>query len=169
MVAHHGFELASGVGLVFQPELGLGGASALWMATIVGDAMLASGGAGASRYSRMRAVAAGLAIAGVAAHYVEWPWELRHGAPWLLAAEGFRPSLLPAYNVILLAWAGAATSSAVVDVDAGDRRWVAAGLAALPLFVLSARHHFAWIDRQAATAPAWWNRAMQVLPPGAEG
>ena len=32
--AHHGFELTSGVGLVWQPELGLGPASALWGAEI---------------------------------------------------------------------------------------------------------------------------------------
>ena len=28
--AHHGFELSNGIGLVWQPELGLGGASAMW-------------------------------------------------------------------------------------------------------------------------------------------
>jgi hypothetical protein len=29
-IAHHGFELGAGVGLVFQPDLGLAGAGALW-------------------------------------------------------------------------------------------------------------------------------------------
>ena len=34
MLAHHLFELVAGVGLVFQPQLGLRGSSALWDGTL---------------------------------------------------------------------------------------------------------------------------------------
>ena len=42
------------------------------------------------------ALNAGVAIAGSAVHFVEWPWSLRGGVlPWLDAAEGLPPSKLP--------------------------------------------------------------------------
>lgn len=159
MVAHHGFELGSGVGLVFQPELGLGGASLLWGAIVAGEVLLnqvdgRSGG-------RFRSAAAGLALAGVLVHYMLWPWELRRGLPRLQAAEGLRSEQLRTYDAILLGWGAAAAMAVLFDGEPGQRRWAVAGLAATPLLIGSARHHFRWVSRKAVETPAWWNRALQ--------
>ncbi len=43
-IAHHGFELLAGVGLVFQPYLGLGGAAALWAIGLPGWMLMAARG-----------------------------------------------------------------------------------------------------------------------------
>lgn len=159
MVAHHGFELAAGVGLVFQPELGLAGAAALWAAVVAGDVALLA--PRRSPRGRLRAAAAGLSLAGVVVHYVVWPWELRRGVPRLLAAEGFSRRQLPFYDVVLLAWAAAAAGSLLVDVRGRRRRWALVGVLAVPPLVGSARHHFAWVGERAREAPAWWNRAVR--------
>lgn len=164
MLAHHGFELAGGVGLVFQPELGLRGSIAFWVATAAADVLLAT--TDRPGYGRWRAAVAGLALAGVAVHYVVWPWELRLGLPRLTAAEGLRSEQLPMYDTILLGWAAAALTALVTDSGPGERRWAAAGFAAMPLLVGSARHHFRWIGEQARESPAWWNRAVQPDGPG---
>jgi hypothetical protein len=34
------------------------------------------------------------------------------------------------------------------------------GFATLPLLRRSARHHFSWLEQQARTSPAWWNRGV---------
>ena len=60
---HHGFELTSGVGLVWQPELGLGPASALWGAQIPLWVILAA--RGSRRWDRLLAVLSGTALEGV--------------------------------------------------------------------------------------------------------
>lgn len=159
MVAHHGFELAHGVGLVFQPELGLGGAAALWFAVVGGEMALASrrwrGG------GRLRATAAGMSLAGVLVHYVLWPWEVRGGIPRLVAAEGLPANRLGWYDAILLGWAGTAALALVADSATGERRWVVLGVLAAPVLVRSARYHFTWVREAAVRAPAWWNRALQ--------
>ena len=94
---HHGFELTSGVGLVWQPELGLGPASALWGAQIPLWVILAA--RGSRRWDRLLAVLSGTALAGVFVHFLLWPWHRnRLGIPVLTEAEGFEPKVLPAYN-----------------------------------------------------------------------
>lgn len=164
LVAHHGFELGAGVGLVFQPELGLPGSALLWAALVGADlAVTAPRSSGADR---VRAAAAGLALAGVAVHYVVWPWELRRGLPRLQEAEGLGAAQLPYYDAVLLGWAAASAASLVVDVAPARRRWALVGLAALAPLVGSARHHFRWVREEAVRAPAWWNRAVQ---PGRAG
>jgi len=156
MVAHHGFELGNGVGLVFQPELGLGGAIALWSAAVGVDVGLASrrsrGG------GRLRAAGAGISLAGVLVHYIVWPWELRNGIPHLQSAEGLPADRLGWYDAILLGWAGASALALAADSDPGERRWALLGVLAAPVLVKSARHHFAWVRDAAVTSPAWWNR-----------
>jgi len=159
MVAHHGFELGNGVGLVFQPELGLGGAIALWSAAVgvdVGLASRRSGGGG-----RLRAAGAGISLAGVLVHYVVWPWKLRNGIPHLQSAEGLPADRLGWYDAILLGWAGASALALAVDSDPGERRWALLGVLAAPVLVKSARHHFAWVRDAAVTSPAWWNRGVR--------
>src|SRR5436190_14220419 len=153
--AHHTFELAAGVGLVFQPYLGLAGAGALWGLTL--PAWFAASATGSSRWERPLAFLAGLSVGGSAVHFTLWPWTAQRGPPLLTEAEGLRPELLPAYNAVLYAWGLSALAALALETPRGVRRWGAAGmLAAVPLR-FSARHHFRWLVEQARSNPAWWN------------
>lgn len=154
--AHHGFELLSGVGLVWQPELGLSGAGALWGAQIpMWVAMALRKG---NRYDRVLASWSGSALSGVLVHFLLWPWKRNKvGLPVLTEAEGLGHSQLPAYNAILYVWAVAAVLS-IRELPRGTRIWAITGFATLPFLRWSARHHFSWLHEQAATNPAWWNR-----------
>jgi len=158
-VAHHGYELGAGTGLVFQPYLGLGGSAVLWATSLpvwVGIASL-----GGPRWDRFLAFLAGLSVGGAAVHFSLWPWEARRGLPLLTEAEGLQPGQLPAYNTILWTWAAAGLGAILRETPRGARRWAVAGtLAAVPLRA-SAAHHFRWVKEQAATHPAWWNRAVR--------
>lgn len=158
--AHHGFELASGVGLVWQPELGLTRAAALWIVELASWAALAArGGRGADG---ALAALSGASLAGVAVHFVLWPWKRGPaGLPVLTEAEGLSERQLPMYNTILWGWAAASAGSLVFEVPPVSRRWALAGAAALPVFVISARHHFEWVKEQAEENPAWWNRGVR--------
>lgn len=158
--AHHGYELANGVGLVFQPQLGLVGSSALWGSQLPVWAVLAA--RGSRRWDPLLAALAGVGLAGVATHFLVWPWRWgRVGLPVLAEAEGLAPGQLPTYNAILWAWAGASALSLAVETKGKDRRWALAGLATLPVLSASARHHFSWVRDQATTNPAWWNRGLR--------
>jgi len=158
---HHGFELASGVGLVGQPELGLVGAGALWTAQILGWAALAA--RGPRRANAVLAALDGASLAGIATHFILWPSQLdRAGLPVLSEAEGLSPWQMPAYNALLRAWAAASAGSIVLEVPRGSRRWAVLGGALLPVFVVSARHHFQWVRQQAEINPTWWNRAIAL-------
>lgn len=157
--AHHGFELTSGVGLVWQPELGLGPASALWGAQIPLWITLAA--KGNRRWDPLLAVLSGTALAGVFVHFLLWPWRRnRLGIPVLTEAECFEPNVLPAYNALLHVWSLACTLSIVRDVRPGARRWSLVGLAALPLLRRSAQYHFSWLRQEALKNSAWWNRGV---------
>lgn len=157
-LAHHVFELAAGVGLVFQPELGLAGSGAFWAAALGGWMAVAVAGS-ASGWTAPLALLAGISVAGVGVHFALWPWRLRRGLPWLTAAEGLRARQLVAYNLLLYAW-GAVTALAVaVDTPGAARLWALPGLLAALLFRVSARYHVSWAREQAVTNPAWWNRA----------
>ncbi len=155
---HHGFELAAGTGLVFQPYLGMPGAATLW--SIVLPGWFAAAARGSARWDRPLAFLAGLSIGGVAVHFTLWPWETKGGLPFLTEAEGLKSEQLPAYNAVLYTWALCALSALANETPPGTRRWALAGLvAALPLR-FTARHHFSWIREQAQRSPAWWNRAL---------
>ncbi|HLI23689.1 MAG TPA: hypothetical protein VKU91_01950 [Acidimicrobiales bacterium] len=158
--AHHVFELAAGVGLVWQPQLGLVGAGLLWAVQLPVWALTAV--RGRQRWDRSLAAMSGTALAGAAVHYTVWPWRRGPlGWPVLTAAEGLSARQLPAYNAILTAWAVTAAASLLVEVKAPNRRWAAWGLVAFPLLRISARHHFRWATEAAHTHPAWWNRGLQ--------
>ncbi len=157
-VAHHGFELGAGVGLVFQPWLGLGRATALWGALFA--AWLSAAARGSPTWDRPLAFAGGMSVGAAAIHYVLWPWELRKGLPYLLEAEGLPRHQLPAYNAILYTWAAAATVALARETPAGRRRWAVAGAMAVIPFRRTVRHHFAWLAERARSEPAWWNRAL---------
>jgi hypothetical protein len=167
--AHHGFELGAGVGLVFQPYLGLGGAAALWALVLPGLAVLAA--KGSPRADRVLSLAAGASLAGALVHFTLWPWRRRGPLLWLTAAEGLRDRELGPYNLILDWWALASGLALAFEARGPARRWGAAGrAAALPLRA-SARHHFVWLRQQARERPEWWNRAaVGAAPvPGARG
>ncbi len=166
--AHHGFELASGIGLVLQPELSLAGSSALWGIQIPAWVLLAA--RGSRRHDGLLAALAGSALAGSLVHYFLWPWRRgRLGLPVLTEAEGLPTSALGAYNVILQGWAVVSVLSLLTEVPKGRRRWALAGFSGLPVLYLSARHHFTWISNEAVVRPAWWNRAISRNTDPADG
>jgi hypothetical protein len=155
---HHLFELVAGTGLVFQPYVGLRGATTLWSVALPGWFLAAR--RGSPKWDRPLAFLAGLSIGGAAVHFTLWPFETSRGVPLLVEAEGLRPDQLPAYNAVLYAWALSAAAALLRETPRGARRWALAGmLAAVPLR-FSARHHFRWIKEQARSNPAWWNRAV---------
>jgi hypothetical protein len=156
--AHHAFELGAGVGLVFQPELGLRGAGALWGLGL--PSWLAVAARGSRAWDRLLAVAAGMSIGGAAVHFTLWPWTAGRGLPVLTEAEGLRPEHLPAYNAMLYGWALAALVALYRETPAGVRRWALAGIPAALVLRPSARYHFRWVRDQARTNPAWWNRGL---------
>jgi len=157
--AHHGFELNAGVGLVFQPYLGLAGSSAYWATSL--PLLFWAAARGDVRFDKPLAFASGAALGGMSVHYTIWPWRLRAGLPWLTEAEGLSRGQLPAYNAILLLWALASALAFLRETPKGARRWFVLGVfTALP-FRVSAKHHFAWATEQARTNPAWWNRGLQ--------
>jgi hypothetical protein len=158
--AHHVFELSNGIGLVWQPELGLTGSGALWGTEI--PIWIALAARGDKRWDKALAAGSGANIASVLVHFLLWPSRRsRLGLPILTEAEGLNASRLPAYNTLLYFWAVASALSIVHEISPRDRRWALVGFAALPLMRKSAKHHFSWLTEQAATNPAWWNRGVQ--------
>jgi hypothetical protein len=162
-LAHHAFELGAGVGLVFQPWLGLSGAGALWGVQL--PAWFAAT-QGSDRWDRPLAFAAGVSLGGATIHYLLWPWEAPLGLPVLTEAEGIPARRLPPYNAILWAWMVAAIVALARETPRRALPWGAAGLAAALPLRASARHHFVWIREQASAAPSWWNRAFVEIPSG---
>jgi hypothetical protein len=143
---------------VLQPELGLGPACALWGSVLPGWLFLALNG-DESRWDPLLAAWSGASLAGVGVHFSLWPWRFNGlGLPVLTEAEGLAPSSLPAYNLLLQAWALVAALSIIREVRPGHRRWALVGCAAAPLLRRTARYHFSWLKEQALTNPAWWNR-----------
>jgi hypothetical protein len=145
---HNGFERWAGIGVFLEPWIGRRATNILWSTSLPLWFMQAV--AGRRRDEPMLAFNAGVAIAGAAVHYVEWPWSLRFGlVPWLEEAEGFRPSLLPAYNAILLLWLVGGLGSVLTEFRRENLKFAAVGVATGPLLIISARHHFAWARAQA--------------------
>lgn len=157
-MAHHIFELAAGVGLVLQPELGLQGAAAFW--GLVFSTWLGASSRGSSRWDRVLGLGAGLSLMGAGIHFSIWPWRRLHGVPILTEAEGLEPRLMPAYNAVLYFWALAAVGALIRETPRGSRRPALAALVALPVAQASARYHFKWVREQSRKNPAWWNRGV---------
>jgi hypothetical protein len=155
---HHGFELFSGVGLVLQPELGLGFAGAFWGTGIPAWIRLAAKGEDTG-WAPLLAVWSGASLGGVLVHFSLWPWQYNKlGIPVLTEAEALPSSSLPAYNSLLHVWAVASAISIIREVRPGVRRWALVGLATMPLLRRSAQHHFSWLNEEALKNPVWWNR-----------
>ena len=152
--AHHGFELSSGVGLVLQPELGLGFASALWGTGIPLWIRLAAK-RDDTKWDPLLSAWSRASLAGVLVHFSLWPWRPNKlGIPVLVEAEALRSSTLPAYNALLYLWGAASALSIIREVRPGARRWALVGLATVPLSRRSAQHHFSWLEQEAMTNPA---------------
>ena len=145
---HNGFERWAGIGVFLEPWLGRRATNVLWSVSL--PAWFWRALVGERRDEPMLAFNAGTATAGAVVHYVDWPWSLRFGVlPWLDEAEGFRPSLLPAYNAILWVWLIGGIGSMLSETRREHLKYVAAGLATGPLLLASARHHFEWAREQA--------------------
>ena len=157
--AHHTFELASGVGLVFQPELGLPGALALWSTLLPLGFVTAL--RSEDRLEPLLSYSRGAALGGVTVHYMLWPWRARP-IPLLDQAEGLSDRQLPWYNAVLYAWGAAAAAALVRETPRRSWTWAALGLATTVLFRKSAEHHFAWATEQAKVNPRWWNRGLRT-------
>jgi hypothetical protein len=156
---HNGFERWAGVGVFLEPWIGRRASNVLCSVTLpVGFARALHG---QDRDGPLLAFNAGLAIAGMTVHFVDWPWSLRWGLlPWLDEAEGLTPAQLPAYNAILWAWLLAGVGSLVRETSREHLKYGFAGLATAPLLLESARHHFAWAKRQAQKDPEHWSAAL---------
>jgi hypothetical protein len=156
---HNGFERWAGVGVFLEPWIGRRASNMLWGVTLpVGFERALRGG---ERDAPLLAFNAGIAIAGMVVHFVDWPWSLRWGlVPWLDEAEGLTPAQLPAYNAILWAWLIGGAGSVLIETHREHLKYAVAGMATAPLLLESARHHFAWAKLQARRDPAHWSAAL---------
>ena len=157
--AHHGFELRSGVGLVFEPFLGRRGAYVLWGGYF--PLMLAAALREGEMARRLTAFSAGIGVAGVAVHFKAWPWSLHGGVPMLDEAEGLSEDQLPAYNAVLWFWLVCSALSLPAANRPGSRRFALAGLLNFPILLASAQHHFRWAREQAEREPERWSPALR--------
>ena len=158
--AHHAFEMRSGVGLVFEPFLGRGGARAFWAVQLPAWIVGAWAGRGAG-VEKWLALNNGMGLAGGLVHFAEWPWETRAGVPYLTEAEGMTDERLDAYNTVLHLWIVAAALAVVLETPRHGRRWAIAGLLMGEPLRRSARHHFKWAREQASKEPGKWSPALR--------
>jgi hypothetical protein len=158
--AHHAFEVRAGVGLVFEPFLGRRGAVALWATALPAWAAAAWLGEGEA-IEKSLALQTGAGLAGGLVHFVQWPWELRGGIPYLTEAEGLTPEQLPAYNAVLHLWILAGALAVALETPRHARRWALVGLALGEPLRRSAIHHFRWAREQAERDPARWSPVLR--------
>ena len=157
--AHNGFERWAGVGMVLEPWLGRRATNALWATVLPYGFVRALHGT--EREEPLLAFNAGIAVAGMLVHFVDWPSSRRWGVlPWLDEAEGLTPAQLPAYNAILWLWMLGGAGSVLLETRREHLKYALAGLATAPLLLESARHHFAWAKRHAREDPARWSAAL---------
>ena len=156
---HNWFERWAGVGVFLEPWLGRRVTDILWAVTPLW----------LWRCARPRgrgdeaalALNAGISVAGVIVHFLNWPWSRRLGIlPWLDEADGLRPSLMPAYNAVLWGWGIGGAGSILFETRRANLKYVAAGLITWPLLLASARHHFKWArDRALEDTGRRWSSA----------
>ena len=161
---HNGFERWAGIGVFLEPWLGRRATNILWSVSL--PVWFWRALVGGRREEPMLAFGAGVAIAGAVVHYVEWPWSTRVGVlPWLDEAEGFRPSLLPAYNTILWGWFIGGVGSVLTETRRANLKYAGAGVATIPLLLASARHHFKWAREQAEKGDPAFNADLLAESP----
>jgi hypothetical protein len=103
---------------------------------------------------------AGLSLGGAVVHFTLWPSTWRCGLPFLREAEGLAPGHLPTYNAILYAWGLSAAAALAKEAPPAARRWAVVGFASAFAVRSNVRRHFDWLQEQARSRPAWWNRAL---------
>jgi hypothetical protein len=158
--AHHTFEIRAGVGLVFEPFIGRRGALAMWATGLPAWATAAWLGEG-EPLEKWLALNNGAGLAGGIVHFVEWPWELRSGVPFLVEAEGMTPERLAPYNTILQLWVLAGALALALETPRHARRWALAGLLLGEPLRRSAVHHFRWAHEQAERDPERWSPVLR--------
>jgi len=157
--AHNGFERRAGVGVFLEPWIGRRATNALW--SVVHPLGFVRALHGGERDGPLLAFNAGVAIAGVAVHFADWPWSRRWGVlPWLDEAEGLTPAQMPYYNAILWSWLLAGAGSVLLETRRRDLKYALAGVATAPLLLESARHHFRWAKQRAREDPAHWSASL---------
>jgi hypothetical protein len=159
--AHHTFEVRAGVGLVFEPFLGRQRAVALWTGALpawVLAAWLADG----ERLEKWIALNNAAGLAGGIVHFIEWPWELRGGIPYLTEAEGMTAEQLRPYNRVLHLWTLAGLLAVVFETPPHARKWALLGLALGEPLRRSAVHHFRWARLQAQREPERWSPVLRA-------
>jgi hypothetical protein len=145
---HNGFERWAGVGVFLEPWLGRRATNVLWSAAPI--LTLRAVARDRPRDRAGLAFNAGMAVAAVVVHFIDWPWSRRLGViPWLDEAEGLDAAMLPTYNSVLWLWGVGGAGSVLTTTRGKDLMWVAAGMATGPLLLASARHHFAWARQRA--------------------
>lgn len=147
IAAHHGMELAAGLGMPGEPLIGRRPAVLAWGALF--PMQLAVASFGGLSWERVLAAGNGSLQALALQHYLSWPWRLRGGIPTLTDAEGLPARWLPAYNLALLAAIVSSTIGSATECPTAGRRWHLWGLATLPAQYASARHHSAWLRGRA--------------------
>jgi hypothetical protein len=155
-MAHHGFELSSGVGLVFEPFIGRRGAIALWGVQLPGW-LLGAVSSDDQRVEKLLALSNGMGLSGAVVHFIEWPWERRAGIPYLTEAEGMGAERLPAYNTILHLWFASGALAVLTETPRHARRWALVGVLLGEPLRWSAIHHFRWAREQAMADPDRWS------------
>lgn len=153
---HQVLELALGTGIIGQAQAGFTGALA---ASTAMDAGWLYAATRQEPPERLLAFSAGVAIMTPLLHFTLFPWRVRKGLPVLTQAEGLPASVMPLYNAVLYAWAGAGVLAAVRDTPRRHLPLVLAGILAVIGIRPMAQEHFAWIERESATNPRWWNRS----------
>lgn len=154
--AHQVLELALGTGIIGQAQAGFPGAIA---ASTLMDAGWLIAATRERPPERLLAFGAGVAMATPALHFTLWPWRVRRGVPVLTEAEGLPESVMPLYNAVLYAWAGAGALAAIRDTPRSHLPWVLAGVVAVIRIRPVAQRHFAWMAVEAQRNPRWWNRS----------
>lgn len=160
--AHHAFEVRAGVGLVFEPFIGRRGAVAMWAGGLPAWA-LAGWMAREGRIEKWIALNNAAGLAGGIVHFVQWPWERRHGIPYLTEAEGMTPEQLAPYNRVLHLWTLAGLLAVTLETPPHARRWALLGLALGEPLRRSAVHHFQWAREQAERDPERWSPVLRSL------
>ena len=153
---HQVLELVLGTGIIGQAQVGFTGALA---ASTAMDAGWLYAATRKEPPERILAFGSGVAIMTPVLHFTLFPWQVRRAVPVLTQAEGLPTSIMPFYNTVLYAWAGAGVLAAVRDTPRRSLPFVAAGILAVIAIRSTAKRHFAWMEREAVRNPRWWNRA----------
>jgi hypothetical protein len=95
-------------------------------------------------------VAAGVPIV----HSTLWPLKVIGDPPLLTEVEGPPSPLMPVYNAIPYAWAGAGAPAILLDTTRGHRRWFLGGLLGVTAIRPAARRHLAWTAEEATGTPS---------------